>query len=337
MLKLHSLKIIFLLLLSLSSLNSHANNNATSLQQEIFTVHIDETIIVATGIQTQKLHATQFRSETKTFATRVNLSPLIEARKEYFAALAQQQTANISLKQSLKNVQHLKNLQRENAISTRKLLAQKNQLEVDNANFKIARQQAENIHLQTQSKWGKVLSRWFLTEPPPYSNMLSALDKAIYLIYLPTPLTSTIPTVSIHPSGLRDQAQSANLISSAPVNSIHQQTGAPFFYLSDQPIDTYHHRVAVWLPSKKGSLSGFIIPASAIVWHLGQAFVYVQIDDELFKRVKIPQKQAVSSETYFIQEPLQEDDILVITGAQMLLSEEFRGQIPAEDDDDDDD
>ena len=335
MLKSHTLKIIFLLLLSLSNLNSHENDSATPHQLEAFSVHIDETMIVATGIQTQKLHTTQFSPEVETFATRVNLSPLIDARKEYFTALAQQETANITLKQSLKNVQHLKNLQRENAVSTRKLLAQKSQLELDNINFKIARQQAENIHLQTQSKWGKVLSHWFLTERPPYPNMLSTLDKALYLIYLPTLVTSPIPKVSIHPSGLRDQAQSANLISSAPVNPIHQQTGTPFFYLSDQPIDTYHHRVAVWLPSKKDPLSGFIIPASAIVWHLGQAYVYVQIDDELFKRVKIPQKQAVSSETYFIQEPLQEDDILVITGAQMLLSEEFRGQIPAEDDDDD--
>jgi hypothetical protein len=40
---------------------------------------------------------------------------------------------------------------------------------------------------------------------------------------------------------------------------------------------------------------------------------------------------------YFIQQKLQSNDRLVSLGAQTLLSEEFRGQIPAEDDDDDDD
>ncbi len=51
-------------------------------------------------------------------------------------------------------------------------------------------------------------------------------------------------------------------------------------------------------------------------------------------RVKISQKQHLNSESIFIQQPLKEGDNLVITGAQMLLSEEFKGQIPAEDDDD---
>ena len=336
MLKSHYLKIIFLLLLSLSSLNSHANDNATSHQLEAFSVHIDETIIVATGIQTQKLHTTQFSPEVETFATRVNLSPLIDTRKDYFIALAKQATANITLKQSQQNVQHLKNLQRENAISTRKLITQKSQLEADKINFKAARQQAETIRLQTQSKWGKVLSHWFLTEQSPYPNMLSTLSRAVYLVYLPASVTSPMTTVSIHPYGIREQAQSASLISSAPIHSLQQQTGAPFFYLSDQAIDAYHQRTVAWLPLKEDKISGFIIPASAIVWHLGQSYIYLQVDDEVFKRVKISRKKLVSSGSYFIQEPLQEDDMLVIIGAQMLLSEEFRGQIPAEDDDDDD-
>ncbi|NOQ14868.1 MAG: hypothetical protein GQ583_10395 [Methyloprofundus sp.] len=337
MLKSHYLKTIFLLLSSLGSLHSDANDNAPARLLEAFTVSIDSTIISATDIQTQKLHSSQLDSEVKTFATRINLASLIDTRKDYLTALAKQTTTHITLKQSQQNVRHLQNLQRENAVSTRKLLAQKNQLELDKANFDIARQQSDNIRLQAQSKWGKVLSHWFLTEPPPYTNMLSTLNKAVYLIYLPVPLISPMTKVSIHPYGLREQAQPASLISSAPIYSIQQQTGAPFFYLSDQAIDTYHQRVAVWLPLKTGKTSGFIIPASAIVWHLGQAYIYLQVDDEVFKRVKISRKKLLSSDSYFIQDSLQEGDILVSMGAQMLLSEEFRGQIPADDDDDDDD
>ena len=104
-----------------------------------------------------------------------------------------------------------------------------------------------------------------------------------------------------------------------------------------QAFSDYHQRVVVWLSLKEEKISGFIIPASALVWYLGQAYVYIQIDDELFKRIRISQKKLVSTKSYFIQQPLQDGDMLVSTGAQMLLSEEFRGQIPAEEDDDDDD
>ena len=333
MLKSHYLKVIFFLLLPLNNLNSYANDDATTPNLEAFTVHINESIITATGIQTQQLRSTQFSPEIETFATRIDLSPLIEIRQDYFAALARQATAQVTFKQSKLNVQRLEKLLREKAVSSRKLLVQKSQLEIDKANFKAAEQQTDNIRLHTQSKWGNVLSHWFLTEQHPYSNMLSTRTKAVYLIYIPASVTTPMTTVLIHPFGLHEKAQSASLISSAPIYSIHQQAGAPFFYLSDQDSYVYHQRVVVWMPLQKDKQSGFIIPAASIVWHLGQAYVYLQVGDELFKRVKITQKKLADSESYFIQEPLQEDDILVSTGAQMLLSEEFRGQIPAEDDD----
>ena len=339
MLKSRYLKFIFFLLLSLNSLNSYANdkdNNTTFYTPEAFTVHIDETTINDTGIQTQKLQSTQFSPEIETFATRIDISYLIGARKEYLTAKAKLATAHIKLKQSQLNTHRLEKLQREKAVSTRKLLTQKSQLEIDKANFKAAEQHADNILLHTQSKWGSVLSQWFLTEEPPTSKVLSTLSSPVYLIHLPIPMKSPMPTISTHPFGLREKAQSASLISSAPINHVHQQAGTPFFYLGDNDFGAYHQRVTAWLPIKKDKLSGFIIPASAIVWHLGQAYIYIQVGDELFKRIKITQKKLVSTESYFIQEPLQESDILVITGAQMLLSEEFRGLIPAEDDDDDD-
>ena len=339
MLKSRYLKIIVFLLLSLNVLNCYANdkdNNTSSRTAEAFTVHIDATIINATGILTQKLHSTQFSPAIETFATRVNISPLIDTRKEYFTALAKQTIAHIQLKQSLLTTHRIEKLQREKAVSTRKLLTQKSQLEIDKANFKAAKHQTENIRLHTQSEWGNVLSQWFLTEEIPASKMLSALNKPLYLIYLPISVTAPMPTVTIHPFGLREKAQSVSLISSAPINYTHQQAGTPFFYLSNKGFNAYHQRVVAWLPLKEEKLSGFIIPVSAIVWHLGQSYVYIQVDDELFKRIKITRKKLVSTESYFIQEPLQEGDILVSTGAQVLLSEEFRGLIPAEDDDDDD-
>jgi len=339
MLKSQHSKFILLLLLLFTYLNSHADrdDDLSFIMTAAFTVHIDQDIIDATGLQTQELHNTQYSPEFETFATRIDLTPLINTRQKFFTALAKQTNAQINYKQSLYTVQRLESLQREKAISTRKLLAQKSQLEIDKAKLKAADQQVANIRLHTQAKWGKVLSLWFLDEPAPYTNMLKTLNRPVYLIYLPASYTPPITSVFVHPFSLREKAQAAQLISAAATYSTHQQaTGSAFFYLSDQAEEAYHPRVTTWLPLNEGTQSGVIIPASAIVWHLGQAYVYLQIDDELFARVKITQKTGLGTDSYFIQQTLQEGVILVISGAQMLLSEEFRGQIPAEDDDDDD-
>lgn len=332
---LHSLLFLFI---SLLNGNSYADddNIPTPRQYNRLTVDIDEAMQVATGLQTQKLQTTQFIPEFETFALRIDISALITARQTYFTALAQRDLAQIQLAQAQRNTQHLQDLQRNNAVSAQKLRDQQNQLQIDTAKLKATQQLSHNIRLHTQAKWGKELTHWFLSDNHVNFEQLSTFKKQLYLIYLPRHLTAPPTNISLQAFGQREQAQSASLVANAPIYNNTQQTGTPFFYLSDQVFNGHHQRVTAWIPVQTEALSGVSFPASALVWHLGQAFVYLQIDEEHFKRIKITQPKLINSNTYFIQQPLQQDDILVIRGAQMLLSEEFRSQIPAEDDDDDD-
>jgi len=337
MLKPTSLYNLLFLLGSLFCLNSYAddNDNDTRAQHDALSVHIDETIQASTGLQTLKLQTIQFSPEIKTFALPVDISTLITARQHYFNALAKQALAQIQVNQSRLNTQYLQDLQRSNAVSTRKLRKQQNHLEIDQAQLKAAQQLSNNTRLHTQTKWGKVLSHWFLSDSNVHFKQLSTFKKQLYLTYLPQHLIPPATSILLQPFGHRELAQSASLVANAPIYNT-QQTGTPFFYLSDQAFNGHHQRVTAWIPTQTETLSGVSFPASAIIWHLGQAFVYLQIDDERFKRIKITQQKPINSKTYFIQKPLQQGDRLVISGAQMLLSEEFRSQIPAEDDDDDD-
>jgi len=328
---------IFFLLLFLTCLKSYADDddNTPPDIHAKFTVHIDKTTQSTTDIKTLELESTQFIPEIETFAVRLNLAPLVNTRKEYFIALAEQETARIKLEHNQRNVKRLKKLQKDQAVSTRKLRIQQTQLKIDQTLFNTAQLHANNIQLQAQANWGSVLSHWFLSEDAPYTHMMDTLRKALYLIYYPSHLATPSKTISIQPFGIREKAQAASYVGDAPpLGNTQQQTGTPFFYLSDQTLSGYHQRVVAWLPLKEDKVTGIIIPVSALVWHLGQAYVYLQVDDELFKRIKISQKKLISTKSYFIQEELQQGDKLVSIGAQMLLSEEFRGQIPAEDDDD---
>ncbi|WP_428355899.1 hypothetical protein [Methyloprofundus sp.] len=325
---------IFFLLLALICQPGLADDDA--IQHSYTGVVIDEATQIATGIKTLELQFTQNNPEIETFAVRVDLSTLINLRKDYFLAKAKQQTAQIKLQRSQKNVLRLQHLQRDKAVSTRKLHEQQTLLKIDQTTFNAAQLQSNNILLYAQVKWGRILSDWYLSSASPSKNMLKTLDHGLYLVSLPPQIQTPSNRIFIQPLGLREKAETASLVSAAPINENNlQQAGATYFYLGDPPVKEHFQRVTAWLPLNAAEATGVIIPASALVWHLGQAYVYLQLDDEQFKRIKITQKKLIHSDAYFIHKELQQGDKLVSIGAQMLLSEEFRSQIPAEDDDDD--
>jgi hypothetical protein len=69
-----------------------------------------------------------------------------------------------------------------------------------------------------------------------------------------------------------------------------------------------------------------------VCWHLGQALVFVKVADQQFaSRVVSAYSKTVGG--YFVRSTLKAGEEVVSTGAQMLLSQEFKGQIPAEDND----
>jgi hypothetical protein len=65
---------------------------------------------------------------------------------------------------------------------------------------------------------------------------------------------------------------------------------------------------------------------------MDQALVYLKTAEETFSRHTIEHYFA-SAGGYFIPDAINPGEQVVTKGAQMLLSEELRGQIPKEDDD----
>ncbi len=288
------------------------------------------------GLETIKLKASFLNNEQVNFATRFNLTPLLQQRSAYFTHLSHVEISQLKRKQTQAEVKRLKKLANNQAVSSRKLLTQQNQLAIYSAELKAAKNKLNSLNSQFMSQWGGTLTNWFLANNNEYFQQLNAFKKYIYVLYLPNHLLTAPETIFIYPSNQRSQAKKAQLISNAPSFDSAQQAGNAFFYLAE-PTKPLSRRVNAWVPLNTEPKSGVIIPQSALVWHLGQSFVYLQLDDKNFKRIKISHPIRIDPDHYFIQQKLQSNDRLVSLGAQTLLSEEFRGQIPAEDDDDDDD
>jgi hypothetical protein len=91
-------------------------------------------------------------------------------------------------------------------------------------------------------------------------------------------------------------------------------------------------RVAGQLKLGAKAREGVIVPASAVVWHGGKAWAYVKEDADRFVRKPVSTSQEMGN-GWFTAEGLEADDKVVVSGAQLLLSEELKFQIRNENED----
>jgi hypothetical protein len=81
------------------------------------------------------------------------------------------------------------------------------------------------------------------------------------------------------------------------------------------------------VPAGEEASVGVSVPVNAVVWQGGSACAYVQLDEERFVR-RVLSSYRDDGDTWFVSGVLQPGERVVVTGAQMLLSEELRAQIP---------
>ena len=74
------------------------------------------------------------------------------------------------------------------------------------------------------------------------------------------------------------------------------------------------------------TIRGVIVPTSAVVWWQGKAWVYLQRGQDRFARREVPAESPLQ-DGWFVVNGFSGGDHVVVKGAQLLLSEEFRGQI----------
>ena len=108
--------------------------------------------------------------------------------------------------------------------------------------------------------------------------------------------------------------------------------GESYYFQTDDKNIITGMNVSAWIPDQNAKLTGVIIPQSALIWYMGQALVYLKTAEETFSRSTINHYSA-TADGYFISDAIEPGEQIVTKGAQMLLSEELRGQIPSENDD----
>ncbi len=284
------------------------------------------------GLQTITLASVSHHPEFTAYGKAVSIQPLIELRHRYLLALSERGGVTAKFKHAEQAIKRQQDLYREGATSKRNLEVQQAQWQTDKALVDASNVQAKAIADEARLNWGKTLAEWTLAADSDRLNAFLSGKQTLLQITLPVnkQLANDIRDIYVEASGNRSAANKAELISAAP-QADNSAQGESYFFRGDGRHIRTGMRVAAWLPEQGENQPGVVIPKSALVWYMDQAFVYIKTAEEQFSRRTIDQFSATSG-GYFVGNGINVGEQLVVTGGQMLLSEEFRGQIPNEDD-----
>lgn len=296
---------------------------------------MDDEMQENSGLKTLKTKTTLFNPEIIAYGKAISISPLLTIRSNYLSTIAQQSSFKARLTQAEKNISRLRNLHKSEAVSTKKLQKQLSHWHSEKAIYDKNIYQSQSILNNSNLHWGELLTLWATNKSSPQFNKLMRGKSTLLKITLPAnqTLSTDINSIFISSTGTRNTALNASFICILPqVDSFSQ--GEQYIFVSNTTKIKAGMNLTAWVPQKKHAQRGIIIPESSLVWHLGQSFVFIQIDKEHFVHRHISHL-IKTTDGYFIGEQIKEGEDLVITGTSMLLSHEFRSQIPSKDDDDD--
>ncbi len=285
------------------------------------------------GIRSQPLQAARRQPETTAYGTVLNPEPLLAVRQQFLAASAQQAGARSRFSEAEHNLNRTRDLHRQDIVSTRRLQEQQAIRDADQATLAANSYQQQLIAANSRLTWGDTLTEWFTR--PGYKTAAELLEHRAQLLQITLPAGTRLEpgTVRIQadPAGQRQTALSADLVSVAP-QADPVTLGQRYFFKCGQcrwPLGTH---LTAWLPSGPAGEPGVEVPQSAVVWHMGQAWVFVKTDATHFSRRPLA-THSVNDGHYFVSQGLHPGEEIVTSGAQTLLSQMLKAQIPEEDND----
>jgi hypothetical protein len=282
------------------------------------------------GIETAALPSTPHPEELRAYGMVLDVARLTELSNNYASAKAQVQTAKAKLAMSKPAFDRAEKLFNEtHVVSQAQLQAAEAAFGTDQASLAAAEALVRTLSATAYQEWGSVLGKSLVDESP----MIKALiERQIFLLQITLPPGVTLavaPATAAVETGKAARAEITFVSTATRIDPKIQ--GVSFFYTAAAESGVLPGmNVLAFLPSGR-SIEGVAVPASAIVWWQGRAWVYRRAGRDTFTRVAIATDVPTPGGSYLAKD-LAKDAEIVTRGAQLLLSEEFRAQIQVEED-----
>jgi hypothetical protein len=277
------------------------------------------------GIETTSLKNVPYQDELRAYGTVLDLQPLTELANGYANAKAQLRATQAKLSDSQMAFERAQKLYKDQQnVSAAQLQAAEAAFRVDQASLASAESQLRTLAVTAQQSWGPTLGEAVISATPFLARLLARQDVLLQVTLRPGQAIAQPPAnTSVElDNGSRVPLQFV----SAATKTDPRIQGLSFFFTAPATSGLLHGMgVAAFLPIGQ-TVEGAEVPSSAIVWGQGRAWAYFRTGPQTFARRAVPTDLPTPQGSYVVQ-GLPDHAEVVVRGAQMLFSEEFRAQI----------
>jgi hypothetical protein len=281
------------------------------------------------GIETAGLSPPTAPEAVIGYGTVLDAAPLAEFGNQYLEAETQVQTATAKLAVSRAAFERAKVLYKDQQnISTAQLQGAEGSFEVDKAALAAAQSRLRSVAASARQAWGGVLGAALVDRTPLIAALIERNDYLVKVTLPPGTAIGTPPETAT--ARLHDGNQiGLAFVSPATATDPRLQGLSYLYHARAEGALLPGMNLDVRLPAEALE-RGVVVPEAAVVWLQAKAWVYLRMNPTTFERRAIAPDRAGPDGGYVVT-GLPPDAEIVVRGAQMLLSEEFRAQVPIED------
>ena len=285
------------------------------------------------GIATGALQAVNHQRMIRAFGVVLPVQEWVDLRNAYAAAKSQSASAQAAVLASRQEYLRLKSLHADDRnTSERAVQLAEAAFRSDEARAQATREVSLSIGRNARQQWGEAVAQAILIGSPLFTRVTS-LEEALVQVSVPAgeSLASLPDTARIQTSG--GASVEASLIARLPRTDPRFQGMTLLYRVSRKSFDfAAGVNMPVFLPAGD-SIPGVNIPAAAMVWWQGKAWVYIETSPGQFIRRELPVDLPTSG-GWFVNQGFSAGEAIVLKGAQLLLSQELLGQIQMEEEGD---
>jgi len=295
---------------------------------------LDEEAREAIGLQMADLRGAKYQDQVRAYGSVLDLAALTTLNTNYITAVSQLNTARARLAASLPAFTRAKALYAKDFGNLVQVQATEAVVVADRAAIDSAQSLVKTLRATAMQEWGPVIGNAMVVEGGLITRLIERDEFLLQITLPPGVHIDDIPAVASVEVGGSSHRAEVRYISPATRADPRIQ-GISYFYAAPANSGVLPGmNVRAFLASGE-PVDGVIIPSSSVVWWAGRAWVYRRLSEDTFSRMEIPTDMPAEKDAGFVVPAslFGADTQIVTTGAQMLLSEEFRSQIQVGDDD----
>ena len=226
------------------------------------------------------------RREIEALATVLPAQELIELRNAYIAAKTQADKNRAALQASRSEYERVKALHGdEQNLSLKALEAAEAVWHADEATARGAGEALNAVDRGARQKWGSVLAAAVVADAPLFRRLADQRD-VLLRVAMPSGTGVAKAPATVRVAANDGSSRTASLVSPSPQADPRIQ-GATFLYAAPADGLLPGTTLTAYLPTG-AERAGGVVPAAAVVWWQGEAWVYVQTAPGRFVRRKLP-------------------------------------------------